>query len=111
MVNAVCAIFVFAGILSAQVSTTTTLTGITPSNPALGQSVSMSAQVTPAGATGSVMFMDGVLVLGLAPLNGSGATQLNTVSLPSGAHSVRAVYGGASGSYLPSQSGAQNVVV
>jgi hypothetical protein len=111
MVFAVCAIFLFAGILSAQVSTTTNITGFTPSAPVLGQNVTITAQVTPAAATGSVMFMDGANVLGLGPLNGSGIGSLNIISLPAGVHSIRAVYGGVSGSFLPSQSSSQTRVV
>ena len=78
MVTALCVIFLFAGILSAQVSTTTTLAGVTPTSPVFGQNVTLTAQVAPAAATGSVTFMDGVTVLGLGPLNGSGTAQMST---------------------------------
>jgi hypothetical protein len=55
--------------------------------------------------------MDGVKVVGAGTLNGSGVAQLTTISLPSGTHSLRAVYGGGGGSYLPSQSSAQSYTI
>jgi hypothetical protein len=90
------------------VSTTTVLSSVTPSNALFGQAVTMTANVTPTAATGYVTFMDGVVVIGAGALNGSGVAQLTTISMVSGTHSLRAVYGGdLANGYFPSASAAQ----
>jgi len=86
------AILLFAGVLSAQVTTTTALTGVSPASSTLGQTVTLNAGVSPAGATGTVTFMDGAVFLGVAALDLNGAAHLSTVSLSAGSHSLRAVY-------------------
>lgn len=72
--------------------TTTTISA--SANPALyGQPVTLSALVSPAGASGSVTFYDGTAVLGSAPLAG-GQASLTTAILPFGANAVAARYSG-----------------
>ena len=59
----------------------------------LGQSVTLSAVVTPSAATGGVQFLDGSTVLGAAAVSGGAAT-LSLSSLSVGPHSITAVYSG-----------------
>jgi hypothetical protein len=73
-------------------ATTTTLSA-SPSTTAVGQGVSLSATVAPAGATGSVTFLDGSTTLGSQALSG-GSASLNTSGLLAGTHSISAVYSG-----------------
>jgi large repetitive protein len=59
----------------------------------VGQQVNLTAQVSPASATGSVQFFDSNTLLGAATLSGGNAT-LPISSLALGAHSITAVYSG-----------------
>jgi hypothetical protein len=71
-----------------------TLALVSSANPAtLGQSVTFTASVTPADATGLVEFFDGVTSLGSVALSG-GTCAFSTSALSVGAHSIAAVYGG-----------------
>ncbi|MDW5267935.1 MULTISPECIES: Ig-like domain-containing protein [Acidobacteriaceae] len=67
---------------------------------ATGQSVTFTADVATVGQTlvptGTVTFLDGSTVLGMAPLNGSGLATLTTSSLASGSHTISANYVGSS---------------
>jgi hypothetical protein len=58
-----------------------------------GQTVTFTANVSPASATGSVQFLDGTSSLGTAILSGGAAT-LAAPSLAVGSHSITAVYSG-----------------
>jgi len=58
-----------------------------------GQAVTFRAAVTPASATGSVQFLDGVTVLGTEALSG-GTAALTDSTLTVGPHSITAVYSG-----------------
>ena len=60
---------------------------------AFGQSVTLSAKVTPGQATGSIQFLDGSTVLGTATISG-GAAALSLSALAAGSHSITAVYSG-----------------
>lgn len=72
-------------------------------NPAtFGQSVTLTAAVTPSLATGVVTFSDGVSILGTGTVSG-GFASFSTSSLGVGTHSLTAAYGG-SGSHSPSTS-------
>src|SRR5262249_42832248 len=64
-------------------SRTATTTTLTPSSttPFQGESVTLTANVTPSTATGSVTFKNGTTVLGTSTLTGGTAT-LNTTTLP-----------------------------
>jgi hypothetical protein len=60
-----------------------------------GQSVTLVATVTGAGAPGgTVTFLDGATTLGTAPVDASGQAALTVASLAVGANSITAVYGG-----------------
>ncbi|MCE5307753.1 MAG: FG-GAP-like repeat-containing protein [Acidobacteriales bacterium] len=86
---------------STLISSSTTLAS-TP-NPALfGATVTLTATVLPAAATGKVTFYDGTTVLGVGTLAGGTAT-LRTILLPAGNRFLRAFYGGDS-TYAPSTS-------
>ena len=76
-------------------NTSTTLTS--SQNPSLsGQSVTFTATVSSAGATGTVQFFDGNRSLGTVALSGGTAT-FATATLSGGNHSIKAVYSGAGG--------------
>ncbi len=63
-------------------------------NPAnVGQSVTLTATVTPATATGTVTFFDGSTGLGSGLIT-SGAATLSTAALAAGSHSLSAAYRG-----------------
>ncbi|WP_430335107.1 Ig-like domain-containing protein [Rhodococcus sp. ACT016] len=90
------------------VATTTTLT--VPPTAATGSSVQLTATVAPAEASGTVQFKDGDTTIG-APVpvnNGSASLSYSFGSV--GAHSITAVYSGASG-FASSTSEAQSVTV
>jgi hypothetical protein len=71
---------------------------------AFGQSVTFTAAITPAAATGTVQFLDGATSLGTATIAGGSAT-LPASALAAGAHSITAVYSGDT-NYLTSNSAA-----
>jgi len=96
---------------AAGLSTVTTLLPATPNPSQYGQPVTLIADVAPSNATGQVEFLDGSNVVGVGTLNLAGSAQISIRSLPSGATSLRAVYAGVPGVWLPSQSGAVNQVV
>jgi len=82
-------------LLTQTVNASSTLTMLSSSaNPsAFGQSVTFTAAVSPAGASGSVTFLDGTTRLGsVALVNGTASLAIST--LASGVHSVTAAYGG-----------------
>jgi hypothetical protein len=82
---------------------------VTPATGPAFQSVTLSATVTPAGAAGSVQFLDGASVLGTVP-NASGAVTFTTTALGSGAHSLSAKFVPTNVAvFLGSQSAAQTV--
>jgi hypothetical protein len=73
------------------VSSVTLASSLNPST--FGQSVTLSAAVTPSTATGTVQFLDGSAALGTVTIsNGSAALSLSNLS--AGAHSITAVYSG-----------------
>ena len=75
-----------------QNSSSVTLTS--SANPATyGQPVTISVQITPPAATGSVIFAEGGKTLGVATL-ASGVASFTTSSLGGGSHSVLATYSG-----------------
>jgi hypothetical protein len=84
-----------------QAPTTTTLTSsMNPSSP--GQSVTFTATVTPAAATGTVTFNNGFNTMGSGTLQ-NGVATFTTTTLPAGSNSIQAVYSG-NGSYTRSTS-------
>jgi hypothetical protein len=82
-------------------STTVTVGLVTPTvaltssvNPAAySQAVTFTASV-PAGATGSILFLDGATPLGSGTVNAGGFATLTTSSLSIGTHIITASYGG-----------------
>jgi len=64
-----------------------------PSSALFGQPVTLTATITPAGATGKVTFYDGTTILGGAPVSGGVAT-LATIGIGYGARSLTARYVG-----------------
>jgi hypothetical protein len=78
---------------SVGLTATTTDLAVTPPSTTFGQPVTLTATVAPAGATGSVTFMDGTATLGTQTLSNGTAT-LTTSGLSGGSHSLSAVYGG-----------------
>ena len=79
-------------------TTSLALTGA--ANPIVGQFDTLTATITPASASGTITFYDGITLLGTAPLSAGQAT-LKIAALAFGPHSLRAIYPGATG-YLPS---------
>lgn len=76
-----------------QAPTTTSLTSV-PNPSTFGQNVTLTATVTPGGASGTVTFYDGVTTLGTGPLSGGTAT-LDITTLALGPHpAMTAAYGG-----------------
>lgn len=73
-------------------ATTTSLTAVTPPTAAtFGSQVTLTATVSPPGATGTVTFYDGTTVLGDAALS-SGVATFTTTLIPAGAASLTARY-------------------
>jgi len=72
-------------------SNTAVVSGVNPAD--LGQSVSFTASVTPAAATGTLTFMDGATALGTATLS-AGSASYSTAALAAGSHAITVVYGG-----------------
>lgn len=97
-----------ASTVSTSGATTTT---VTPSvtSAASGASVTLTATVSPSGATGTVTFYDGTTSLGTGTLS-SGTASIATSSLSVGSHSITAVYGGNT-SYTTSTSSAVTVTI
>jgi hypothetical protein len=81
-------------VLIQKVVAASTTTLISPANPvAFGQSITLTASVSPSNATGVVTFYDGTTILGTRPLTQGGAN-LTTTLLAAGTHSLIARYGG-----------------
>ena len=94
--------------VTTQATSTTTLSA-NPNPAPDGQSVTLSASVSPASATGNVTFKDGTTPLGTGTLNG-GIASLSTSALAQGSHSLSASYAGDAGT-APSSSSAVSVQV
>ena len=82
-------------VLSLVVNTKPTTVVVTADvNPSpFGKTVTFTATVAPAAATGSVTFLDGTTALGSAALN-AGSAKLSVPALSIGTHSITAAYGG-----------------
>jgi hypothetical protein len=89
-------------------NTTTTLS-VSPTTSTFGQTVTLSASVTPALATGNVQFFNGSTLLGSAVI-ANNLAQITTTALPVGNNSLTAVYGG-DGNALTSTSAAVSQTV
>jgi len=73
------------------IATSTSLTSDV--NPSACAAFTLTATVTPAGATGSVTFLEGASEIGTAPLNGSGVATLPCLR-SNGSYTLRARYDG-----------------
>ncbi len=93
--------------VSRTISSVALSSSVNPST--FGQTVTFTANVSPASATGSVQFVDGAGGLGTAILTGGVAT-LSTPALAVGSHSITAVYSG-DGNDAPSISAVLTQVV
>lgn len=89
-------------------ATTTTVTS-SASSATSGTSVTLTATVSPSGATGTITFYDGTTSIGTATLS-SGAASISTTSLSVGSHSITASYGGSS-AYEASTTSAVTVTI
>jgi sugar lactone lactonase YvrE len=72
---------------------TTITTASSPNPSTFGQTVTFTAAVSPAAATGTVRFLDGATTIGAVALNG-GSAALATAALAVGSHAITAVYSG-----------------
>jgi hypothetical protein len=78
-------------------------------NPSVaGQAITFTVTITPAGATGSVQFLDGATAIGTATVAG-GSAALTTSVLGAGSHSITAAYSG-DGSYNGASAGVAQTV-
>jgi hypothetical protein len=82
---------------------TTTMLSAGSASPVAGQSVTLTATVTPSAATGTVTLQDGQIAIGSAPLSG-GSASFSVSTLAAGNHTLTAAYGGDAGD-APSISG------
>ena len=103
---------VFTETITAATSTTTTL--IAAPNPAqAGQSVTLTATISPAptgSSLGTVSFYDGETLLGSGNVNSAGVATFTSTSLPAGANSLTAVYSGNSGFAASTSSGVTQTI-
>ncbi len=94
--------------------TTTTTAVVAAPNPATtGQTVTLTATVSPASTdtpAGSIIFMDGSTAIGMTNVNSSGVGTMTTSSLATGSHSITAVYSG-SATFSGSTSSAVTLVI
>lgn len=97
-----------SGTVSTSGSTTTTLT-TSATSATSGTSITLTAAVSPSGATGTVTFYDGTTSLGTGTLS-SGAASIAITSLSVGTHTITATYGGSS-SYTGSTSSSVTVTI
>jgi uncharacterized protein YhjY with autotransporter beta-barrel domain len=89
-------------------STNVSLSVSNPS-PEKGQSITLTANMTPTAATGTITFKEGSQILGTAAI-ANGVASLTLSSLSSGNHQVYAAYGGDS-AYQPSNSNTVTITV
>ncbi|WFR72787.1 Ig-like domain-containing protein [Prescottella defluvii] len=95
-------------IVASQVSTTTTLSA--PATAETGAQVTLTANVAPGAATGSVQFQDNGNNIGSPVAVSGGAASLNHTFASAGSHSITAVFT-ATGNFTGSMSAAQTVTV
>jgi hypothetical protein len=96
------------GTLTVTISPSTTTLVASPASTQYGDPVTLTATVT-SGATGTVSFYDGSVLLGAGTVS-NGVATLTTTTLVAGTHTVAAVYNG-DATYASSQSGPATVTV
>jgi hypothetical protein len=67
---------------------------VSPNPVRAGTKVELTAHVTPAGATGTVTFLDAAVPIGSSLVDGSGLATLSITTFTAGSHSLTAQYGG-----------------
>jgi hypothetical protein len=97
-----------SGTLTVTTSPSTTTLVASPSSTQYGDPVTLTATVT-FGATGTVSFYDGSVLLGTGQVT-NGIATLTTTTLAAGTHTITAVYNG-DATYASSQSGPATVTV
>ena len=83
-------------VIVAKGSVTNTLTASTATS-VVGQAVTFTATLAGVAGftpTGTVIFYNGAMAIGMGPVNASGVATLTTTALPVGSDSITAVYGG-----------------
>jgi Big-like domain-containing protein len=85
--------FRFSSCGQSRAATATTL-GSSPNPSTFGESVTLTATVSPSAATGTVTFSDGSTSLGTASVGASGVATLSTSALSVGTHQLTATYNG-----------------
>jgi len=98
-------------LLATPASSTSTVLTSSPNPSRFGSPVTLTAQLTPSNATGTVEFLDGATVVGFGTLDGSGRARFVATNLAAGAGSLRAVYQGVPGVWQSSRSAVVNRVV
>ena len=86
---------ILPAVAAGKIATTTALSS-SATTAMRGQSIALTATVTPVTATGTVTYKDGTTTIGTATLAGGIAT-FNTSALTVGSHNLTAVYGGSTG--------------
>src|SRR5439155_21698102 len=66
-----------------------------PAKTNCGEKVVFTAKVSPAGATGTVTFLDGTTAIGTGTVDATGTATLSTSTLGGGTYLVTGEYGGA----------------
>jgi len=89
---------------------TVTVLEVDPNPATYGDSVTLTATVTPTGATGTVTFKNGATVLGTGTLDANDQATLVVMNLDPGTYPLTATYGGAP-TFAPSTSSTVNLVV
>jgi YVTN family beta-propeller protein len=97
------------GTLTVVVTSTTTTLVTSPASIQYGDTIALTATVSPADVTGNISFRDGDTLLGQATVSGGMAT-LETTTLNAGTHAITALYNG-DGTYATSISDPQTVTV
>ena len=105
--NAAGASSAFSQVVNAAITTTTLTSSANPST--FAQSITLTANVSPAVATGTVTFNDGTTKLGTATIANGSAT-FSSAALTVGTHSIAAVYSGDTNNAVSTSSAVGQVV-
>ena len=90
---------------------TTTTVSASPNPSTYNQAVTLTATVTPEGATGTVVFKEGATNLGSASLDANGQASIVVTNFNAGTHTITAEFTSADPTYTDSTSAPYNVVV
>jgi len=96
-------------VTTSTLTATTTTVSASATSDTYGTSITLTANVTPSAATGTVTFFDGSTQIGTGTLS-SGAATLTTTTLPIGTDSITATYAGTT-VYATSTSSAVTVTI